>query len=75
MIGLVLLTMGIIWGLPKVTKKLPAALTAILVTSLIVIGFEMDVSTVGSYIVEGGGTGLKGEFPTPKLEIWEKVTF
>ncbi len=75
MIGLVLLTMAIIWGLPKITKKLPAALTAILVTSLIVIGFNMDVSTVGSYIIEGGGTGLKGEFPTPNLELWEKLPF
>ena len=75
MIGLVLLTMGIIWGLPKITKKLPAALTAILVTSLIVIGFNMEVSTVGSYIIEGGGTGLKGEFPTPNMELWEKLPF
>ncbi len=75
MIGLVLLTMAIIWGLPKITKKLPAALTAILVTSLIVIGFNMDVSTVGSYIIEGGGTGLKGEFPTPNLELWDKLPF
>ncbi|WP_055448797.1 SulP family inorganic anion transporter [Lacinutrix mariniflava] len=75
MIGLVLLTMAIIWGLPKITKKIPAALTAILVTSLIVIGFNMDVSTVGSYIVEGGGTGLKGEFPTPNMELWEKLPF
>ncbi|WP_375238005.1 SulP family inorganic anion transporter [Aurantibacter sp.] len=75
MIGLVLLTMVIIWGLPKITKKLPAALTAILITSLIVIGFNIDVSTVGSYIIEGGGTGLKGEFPTPNLELWEKLPF
>ncbi|WP_055435450.1 SulP family inorganic anion transporter [Lacinutrix algicola] len=75
MIGLVLFTMGIIWGLPKITKKIPAALTAILITSLIVVGFNMDVSTVGSYIVEGGGTGLKGEFPTPNMELWEKLPF
>lgn len=75
MIGLVLLTMTIIWGLPKITKKIPAALTAILITSLIVIGFNMDVSTVGSYIIEGGGTGLKGEFPTPNIELWEKLPF
>jgi SulP family sulfate permease len=75
MLGLVLLTMAIIWFLPKITTKLPAALTAILVTSLIVIGFNMEVSTVGSYIVEGGGTGLKGEFPTPNLELWEKLPF
>ncbi|MCH3885702.1 SulP family inorganic anion transporter [Tenacibaculum aquimarinum] len=75
MIGLVLLTMAIIWGLPKITKKLPAALTAILVTSLIVVGFNMDVSTVGSYIIEGGGTGLKGEFPTPNMDLWKNLPF
>ncbi|MDX1278625.1 SulP family inorganic anion transporter [Oceanihabitans sediminis] len=75
MIGLVLLTMGVIWGLPRLTKKLPAALTAILITTLVVIGFNLDVSTVGSYIIEGGGTGLKGEFPTPNLELWEKLPF
>ncbi|KJD31969.1 sulfate permease [Tamlana nanhaiensis] len=73
MIGLVLLTMGIIWGLPKLTKKLPAALTAIIVTSLVVVGFNLDVSTVGSYIIEGGGTGLKGEFPTPNIELWQNL--
>jgi len=75
MIALVLLTMGIIWLLPKLTKKLPAALTAILITSIIVIGFSIDVPTVGSYIIEGGGSGLKGEFPTPNMELWEKLPF
>jgi len=75
MIALVLLTMGIIWLLPKLTKKLPAALTAIIITSLIVIGFSIDVPTVGSYIIEGGGSGLKGEFPTPNMELWEKLPF
>lgn len=75
MIALVLLTMGIIWMLPKLTKKLPAALTAIIITSLIVIGFSIDIPTVGSYIIEGGGTGLKGEFPTPNMELWEKLPF
>ncbi|MFD0964967.1 SulP family inorganic anion transporter [Pseudofulvibacter geojedonensis] len=73
MIGLVLLTMAIIWGLPKLTKKVPAALTAILITTLIVVFGGLDVSTVGSYIVEGGGTGLKGEFPTPNLELWQNL--
>ncbi|MDO6600009.1 SulP family inorganic anion transporter [Tenacibaculum sp. 1_MG-2023] len=75
MIGLVLLTMAIIWGLPKITKKLPAALTAILVTTLIVVFSGMDVSTVGSYIIEGGGTGLKGEFPTPNMDLWKNLPF
>ncbi|MBD0830648.1 SulP family inorganic anion transporter [Aestuariibaculum sediminum] len=75
MIGLVLLTMGIIWLLPKITTKLPAALTAILVTTGIVVLGGLDVSTVGSYIVEGGGNGLKGEFPTPNLELWQNLPF
>ena len=54
MLGLVLLTMGIIWLLPKITTKLPAALTAILITTAVVVFGGLDVSTVGSYIVEGG---------------------
>ncbi|MGB0870552.1 MAG: SulP family inorganic anion transporter [Flavobacteriales bacterium] len=73
MIGLVLLTMGIIWALPKITKKIPAALTAILITTLIVIFGDMEVSTVGSYIKEGGGSGLKGVFPTPNMELWKNL--
>ncbi len=73
MIGLVALTMLIIWFLPKITKKIPAALTAILITTLIVVFTGLDVSTVGSYIIEGGGTGLKGEFPTPNMELWQNL--
>ncbi|BAO55807.1 SulP family inorganic anion transporter [Nonlabens marinus] len=73
MMGLVALTMGIIWVLPKLTKKIPAALTAILITTAVVVLTGMDVSTVGSYIIEGGGTGLKGEVPTPNLELWENL--
>ena len=75
MLGLVGLTMAIIWLLPKITTKLPASLTAILVTTCIVIFSGLEVSTVGSYIIEGGGTGLKGEFPTPNLELWQKLPF
>ncbi|NJX16573.1 SulP family inorganic anion transporter [Tamlana crocina] len=75
MLGLVLLTMGIIWVLPKITTKLPAALTAILITTGVVVFGGLDVSTVGSYIVEGGGTGLKGEFPTPNTELWQNLPF
>ena len=75
MLGLVALTMAIIWVLPKITKKIPASLTAILITTLIVVFSGMEVSTVGSYIIEGGGTGLKGEFPTPNLELWQNLPF
>lgn len=75
MIGLVALTMGIIWLLPRITTKIPAALTAILVTTGVTVFGGLDVSTVGSYIIEGGGTGLKGEFPTPNLELWQNLPF
>lgn len=73
MIGLVALTMAIIWLLPKLTKKIPAALTAILVTTAIVVLSGMEVSTVGSYIIEGGGTGLKGELPTFNTALWQNL--
>ncbi len=73
MLALVALTMAIIWLLPKLTKKIPAALTAILVTTGIVVFGGLDVSTVGSYIIEGGGEGLKGEFPTPNKELWANL--
>ena len=73
MLGLVGLTMLIIFILPKITKKIPAALIAILITTAIVIIGGIDVSTVGSYIIEGGGTGLKGEFPTPNMELWQNL--
>ncbi|NJB82197.1 SulP family inorganic anion transporter [Wenyingzhuangia aestuarii] len=73
MIGLVGFTMAIIFLLPKLTKKIPASLTAIVVVTLIVVISGMDVSTVGSYIREGGGEGLKGEFPTPNMELWQNL--
>lgn len=75
MLGLVSLTMGVMWLLPKITTKIPAALTAILITTAIVVFGNLDVSTVGSYIIEGGGKGLKGEFPTPNLELWQNLPF
>ncbi|WP_223033745.1 SulP family inorganic anion transporter [Hanstruepera marina] len=75
MIGLVALTMGIMFGLPKLTKKLPEALLAILVVSAIVIFGNLDVATVGSFIREGGGEGLKGGLPQFQFDIFNKVPF
>jgi SulP family sulfate permease len=75
MLGLVALTMGIMFGLPKLTKKLPEALIAILVVSAIVILGNLDVATVGSFIREGGGEGLKGGLPKFQAEIFSKVPF
>src|SRR5690606_20343438 len=46
-LGLVLLTMLIIWGLPKLTKAFPASLAAILVVFGIVVVFGIDTKTVG----------------------------
>uniref|UniRef100_UPI004047BF96 SulP family inorganic anion transporter n=1 Tax=Polaribacter sp. TaxID=1920175 RepID=UPI004047BF96 len=75
MIGLVLLTMLIMWGLPKLkaTKKLPEALIGILVVTGIVIFSNLDVATVGSFIRDGGGEGLKGGLPTLHLETFTKI--
>ncbi|MDP3312171.1 SulP family inorganic anion transporter [Lutibacter sp.] len=77
MIGLVGLTMLIMWGLPKIKqlKKLPEALIAILVVSTIAILSKFDVATVGSFISDGGGQGLKGGLPTLNLETFYKVPF
>ncbi len=46
MVGLVLLTMFIIWGLPKLSKAIPASLVAILSVFGIVTLFEVDTKTV-----------------------------
>ena len=73
MFGLVSLTMLIMWGLPKITKKIPAALTAIIVIAAITIFGHIDVSTVGSFIRDGGGTGLKGGLPTFHSETFTLI--
>ena len=73
MVGLVALTMAIMFGLPKLTKKLPEALIAILVVSAIVIFGNLDVATVGSFIRDGGGEGLKGGLPSFQFDIFNKV--
>ncbi len=70
MIGLVALTMLIMYFLPKLTKKLPAALIAIIVVACITIFGGIDVSTVGSFIKDGGGTGLEGGLPTFQIQIF-----
>ena len=75
MVGLVSLTMAIMFGLPKLTKKLPEALLAILVVSGIAIFGDLDVATVGSFIKDGGGEGLKGGLPEFQFDIFNKVPF
>jgi len=70
MLGFVALTMGIMYGLPKLTKKIPAALLAIIVVACITIFGGIEVSTVGSFIKDGGGEGLQGTLPTFQDQIF-----
>jgi SulP family sulfate permease len=70
MMAFIGLTMGIMFGLPKLTKKVPSALVAIIVVACITIFGNIEVSTVGSFIVEKGGEGLEGSLPTFQDQIF-----
>lgn len=61
MAGLVLFTMLIIWGLPKLTKAVPSSLVAIIVISALVIGFNIDTKTVADTLQPG--QTIAGGFP------------
>ncbi len=70
-LGLVLITMVIIWGLPKLTKLVPAALTAILVIFGLVTVLGLDTKTVGDI------ASIEGGFPPFHLPVipmsWESL--
>ena len=70
MAALVAGAMAIMVLLPKLTRKLPPALTAICVVTALVIGLDLDVATVGSFIRDGGGEGLKGGLPHIQTAIF-----
>jgi SulP family sulfate permease len=54
-LGLIALTMAIIYFLPKLTTAFPASLAAILVVTLLVIGLDINTKTVGDLAsIEGG---------------------
>ncbi|MCY6382899.1 SulP family inorganic anion transporter [Hoeflea prorocentri] len=55
MIGLVVLTMVVIYLVPKVTKIVPAPLAAIVVVAGLVIGFDIPVPRVGDMASISGG--------------------
>jgi len=57
-LGLVALTMAIIYFLPKLTTAIPASLAAILVVTLLVIGLDLNTKTVGDL------ASIKGGWPT-----------
>lgn len=71
MLGLVGLTMLIIWGLPKLTKAFPSSLAAILVIAAVVIGFNIDTRTVGDI------ASIQGGFPPFHIPavpfVWETL--
>ena len=74
MLGLVTLTMLIMWGLPKLTEKIPSALVAIMIVAAITIFGGLEVSTVGSFIRDGGGQGLQGGLPTFQFQVFSMLS-
>jgi len=54
-VGFVILTMSVIWLLPKITKALPATLVAILLTTILVLTFKIDIPSVGDLASVKGG--------------------
>ena len=63
LLGLVGLTMLIIWGLPKLFKAIPSALVAILVVFGLVTVFGLDTKTIGDI------ASIKGGFPPFHLPL------
>jgi len=51
----VILTMYIIWLLPKITKALPSTLVAILFTTILVLTLNIDIPSVGDLASVKGG--------------------
>lgn len=64
MLGLVGLTMLIMYGLPKITNKVPSGLAAIVTVTALVIFAKIDTQTVLSFVQSNGGTGIKGGLPS-----------
>jgi SulP family sulfate permease len=56
-VGLVFLTMGIIWLLPRLSRVVPASLVAILVVFGIVLVFDIPTRSIGDI------ASIKGSFP------------
>ncbi len=55
MLGLVALTMAIIWGMPRLTKAVPAPLAGIALVAALVLAFDIPVPRVGDLAsIEGG---------------------
>ncbi len=71
MLGLVALTMAIIWAAPRVTRFIPAPLAGIGIVAAIVIGFGLDVPRVGDLASIQGGLPA---FHIPAVPLnWETL--
>jgi len=55
MLGLVALTMAVIYIMPKITKAVPGPLAAILVVTFLVVGLNLDSPRVGDLASIAGG--------------------
>ena len=72
--GLTALSMLIIWGLPKVTKAIPAALAAILAVWGVVVALGIDTTDVGDMAGPGGIAGGFPPFHLPAVPLtWETL--
>ncbi|MEM6303226.1 MAG: SulP family inorganic anion transporter [Pseudomonadota bacterium] len=67
MLGLVALTMAIIWATPKVTKAIPAPLAGIGIVAIIVIALGLDVPRVGDL------ASIEGSFPAFHIPFGDGV--
>ena len=65
-IGFVVLTMLVIWLLPKITKALPSTLVAILSTTVLVLVFKIDIPSVGDLASVKGGLPV---FSIPSIPL------
>ena len=75
MVGLVILTMAIIFILPKLTKAVPASLVAIITVTLMVHGLDLEARTVIDFVrdmlpAEQKATAtLAGELPSFQIPM------
>lgn len=72
MLGLVGLTLVVLFLTPKIHKKAPGALISIIVVTLLVIFMDIDTATVLSFIQQNGGTGIKAGLPS---FAWPQIPF
>ncbi|MEQ3747089.1 MAG: SulP family inorganic anion transporter [Henriciella sp.] len=71
MLGLIGLTMAIIWGLPKLTKVIPAPLAGIGIVAAIVIAFGLNTPNVGTLAdIKGGLPSFHIPFTTSSETVY-----